>query len=308
MGNSGKWIVGIVAGFAGFAFLVMAFAFFLLATALTSDSGGGATEETYGGGGTERVAVVEIRDAIVDADDVIRQLRKYRERSSVKAIVLRLDSPGGAVVPSHEIHDEVRRTRNHGTPVVASMGTVAASGAYYIACAADVIVANPGSITGSIGVVSEFANFQPLLEKIGIESTTITSGEFKDTGNPTRRMRVNEREYLQRTINDIYEQFVGIVVRGRGLNADSVRALADGRIYTGQQAYVNGLVDTLGTLATAVRIAGNLGKIKGEPRVMREVEQQTLLDMFVGTRARQSLEEMGARLRVTSPLEYRMQY
>ncbi|MDX9758765.1 MAG: signal peptide peptidase SppA [Bacteroidota bacterium] len=308
MGNSGKWIVGIVAGFAGFAFLVMAFAFFLLATAVTTDSSASASEESYGGSGTERVAIVEIRDAIVDAEDVIRQLRKYRQRSSVKAIVLRLDSPGGAVVPSHEIHDEVRRTRRLGTPVVASMGSVAASGAYYIACAADRIVANPGSITGSIGVVSEFANFQPLLEKIGIENTTITSGEYKDTGNPTRRMRANEREYLQHTIDNIYEQFVDIVVRGRRMDADSVRALADGRIFTGQQAVANGLVDTLGTLSTAVRIAGNLGKIKGEPRVMREVEERTLLDMLVGTRTRQSIEEMGAQLRNASPLEYRMQY
>ena len=308
MGNSGKWIVGIIAGFAGLAFLVMAFAFFLLATAVTTDTSADAAEESYGGSGSERVAIVEIRDVIMDAEDVIRQLRKYRERSSVKAIVLRLDSPGGAVVPSHEIYEEVRRTRNYGKPVVASMGSVAASGAYYIACAADMIVANPGTITGSIGVVSEFASFQQLMEKIGIESTTITSGEFKDTGNPTRRMRPEEREYLQRTINDVYEQFVDIVVRGRAMSADSVRGLADGRIYTGQQAYRNGLVDTLGTLYTAIRVAGNLGKIKGEPRVMREREEETLLDMLVGTRTRHSIEQMGTQLRKDSPLEYRLNY
>lgn len=270
MGNSGKWIVGIMAGFAGVAFLVMAVAFFLLVTAVTAESTGDAIEETYGGTSSERVAVIEINTAITDAEAVIRQLRKYRKRSSVKAIVLRLDSPGGGAVPSHEIYEEVRRTRNLGQPVVVSMGSVAASGAYYIACAADVIVANPGTITGSIGVISEYASFQPLLEKIGIESTTITSGEFKDTGNPTRRMRTDEKEYLRRTILDVYEQFVDIVARGRGLDIDSVRVLADGRIYTGQRAYANGLVDTLGTLNTAIRIAGNLAKIQGEPRVMRE--------------------------------------
>jgi protease IV len=308
MGNSGKWIVGIFAGFAGLAFLVMAFAFFVLATAITTDTSADAVEESYGGSGSERVAIVDISDVIMNAEDVIRQLRKYRERSSVKAIVLRLDSPGGAVVPSHEIYEEVRRTRNYGKPVVASMGSVAASGAYYIACAADMIVANPGTITGSIGVVSEFASFQELLEKIGIESTTITSGEFKDTGNPTRRMRPEEREYLQHTIDDVYGQFVDIVVRGRAMSEDSVRVLADGRIYTGQMAYGNGLVDTLGTLYTAVRIAGNLGKIKGEPRVMREREKETLLDMLVGTRTRRSIEQMGTQLRKDTPLEYRLNY
>ncbi|MBE0644819.1 MAG: signal peptide peptidase SppA [Bacteroidetes bacterium] len=308
MGNSGRWIVGILAGFAGMAFLVMALAFFLLVTAVTTDASSDTVEETYGGSGSERVAIVEIAAPIVDAEDVIRQLRKYRARSSVKAVVLRLDSPGGGVVPSHEIYEEVRRMRNYGKPVVVSMGSVAASGAYYIACAADVIVANPGTITGSIGVISEFANFQSLLEKIGIESTTITSGEFKDTGNPTRHMRPEERAYLQRTIDNVYEQFVDIVARGRGMEADSVRNLADGRIYTGEQAYGNGLVDTLGTLYTAIRIAGNLGKIKGEPRVMREKEQETLLDLLVGTRARHSIEQMGTQMQPGGPLEYRMHY
>jgi protease-4 len=157
-------------------------------------------------------------------------------------------------------------------------------------------------------VISEFASFQPLLEKIGIENTTITSGEFKDTGNPSRRMRPAEKEYLQRTINNVYEQFVDVVVRGRDLTPDSVRALADGRIYTGQQAFDNGLVDTLGTLYTAIRIAGNLGKIKGEPRVMQEKEKETLLDILVGTRTRRSLEQMGTQIQHGGPLEYRMHY
>ncbi|MFA6233011.1 MAG: signal peptide peptidase SppA [Bacteroidota bacterium] len=308
MGNSGKWIVGIVAGFAGLAFLVMSLSFFLLITAVTSESTTDTVEDTYGGAGSERVAIVQISSTIVESEDIIRQLRKYRKRSSVKAIVLRLDSPGGAVVPSHEIWEEVRRTRSYGKPVVASMGSVAASGAYYIACGADVIVANPGTITGSIGVISQFASFQQLLEKIGIESTTIKSGEFKDTGNPSRRMRPEEIEYLQRTIDNVYEQFVDIVARGRDMAPDSVRVLADGRIYTGQQAYKNGLVDTLGTLYTAIRIAGNLGKIKGEPRVMQEKEKETLLDILVGTRARRSIEQMGTQVQPGGPLEYRMHY
>ncbi len=308
MGNSGKWIVGILAGFAGAAFLVMAVAFFLLVTAVTAESTEDAIEETYGGTGSERVAIIEISTPITDAEDVIRQLRKYRKRSSVKAIVLRLDSPGGGPVPSHEIYEEVHRTRKLGQPVVVSMGSVAASGAYYIACAADVIVANPGTLTGSIGVISEHASYQQLLEKIGIENTTVAIGEFKDTGNPSRRMRPEEKEYLRSTILEVYEQFIDVVARGRGLDIDSVRILADGRIYTGQRAVANGLVDTLGTLGTAIRIAGNLGKIQGEPRVMREKERKTLLDQFIGTRARRSLEEMGTHMQPGGPLEYRMQY
>lgn len=308
MGSGGKWIVGIVAIFAGGAFMVMALAFFLLATAITTEPTTDSMEDTFGSAGSERVAIIDINTPIMDAEDIIRQLRKYRKRGSVKAIVLRLNSPGGAVVPSHEIYEEVRRTRKHGKPVIASMGSVAASGAYYIACAADIIVANPGSVTGSIGVISEFTNIKPLLDKIGIGHSTITSGKFKDTGSPIRPMRPEEREYLQRTIDDIYGQFVDVVIRGRNMDADSVRQLADGRIFTGRQAMKSGLVDTLGTLYTAIRIAGNLGKIKGEPRVMREKERESLLDMFVGARASRSLERLGSSLQHETPLEYRMLY
>ncbi|MBR9977638.1 MAG: signal peptide peptidase SppA [Bacteroidetes bacterium] len=309
MGSGGKWIVGIVAVFAGGAFMVMALAFFLLATAVTTETTTTDTmEDTYGSAGSERVAIIDINTPIMDADDIIRQLRKYRKRGSVKAIVLRLNSPGGAVVPSHEIYEEVRRTRKHGKPVIASMGSVAASGAYYIACGADIIVANPGSVTGSIGVISEFPNIKQLLDKIGIGHSTITSGTFKDTGSPLRPMRPEERAYLQQTIDDIYTQFVDVVIRGRDMEADSVRQLADGRIFTGRQAMEHGLVDTLGTLYTAIRIAGNLGKIKGEPRVMRERERESLLDIFVGAHASRSLERLGSSLQHETPLEYRMLY
>jgi len=307
MSSAGKWIIGIVAAFAGMGFIILAMAVFMLATAVTAPESD-TYEESWGGTSSDRVALIEIETPIFDADDVVRQLRKYRQWNTVKAIVLRLDSPGGAVVPSHEIYEEVLRTEKHGKPVVVSMGSVAASGAYYIACGASRIVSNPGTITGSIGVVSEFASFGELLDKIGIETTIIKSGEYKDIGNPAREMRDREREHLQRTIDNIYDQFVEVVVRGRQLSDDSVRTLADGRIFTGEQAYGLGLVDTLGTLQTAVTIAGTLGKIEGEPRITREREEESLMDIVLGAQTRQTIEDMGTRLRNQSPLEYRLIY
>ncbi|MBN1446903.1 MAG: S49 family peptidase, partial [Bacteroidetes bacterium] len=181
MSSSGKWIIGILAAFAGMGFIILAMAIFMLATAVSTPETD-SYEDNWGGTSSERVAVIEIAEPIFDAEDVVRQLRKYRQRRSVRAIVLRLDSPGGGVVPSHEIYEEVRRVRKHGKPVVVSMGSVAASGAYYIACAASYVVSNPGTITGSIGVISEFASFAELLDKIGIQTTVIKSGDFKDVG------------------------------------------------------------------------------------------------------------------------------
>ncbi len=305
MSTAGKWILGLVVGFAGMALLFFAIALFSFTGALTSASSP-TYEESTGGSGTDRVAVIRIEEPITDAEDVIRQLKKYRKRSSVKAIVLRLDSPGGAVVPSHEIYEEVNRTRKLGMPIVVSMGSVAASGAYYIACAATRIVANPGTITGSIGVVSTFPNFKGLMDKIGVGETTIKSGEFKDVGNPSRPMTERERSFLQGSIDNVYGQFVRIVADSRKLSVDSVRILADGRIYTGEQAFSSGLVDTLGTMQTAIAIAGTLGKISGEPRITEEIERESLLDTFMGARASQTLRRFESMLQSTSPVEYRM--
>ncbi len=305
MSTAAKWIIGIIVAFAGIALFIFAISLFTLTTALTTASSS-SYEESTGGSGSDRVAIIRIEDVIMDADEAVRQLKKYRKRSSVKAIVLRLDSPGGAVVPSHEIYEEVKRTRNLGMPVVISMGSVAASGAYYIACGASYVVANPGTITGSIGVVSSFANFEGLMDKIGIEQTTIKSGEFKDVGNPSRPMTERERAFLQLTIDNVYGQFVRIVSVARKLPEDSVRVLADGRIYTGEQAYASGLVDTLGTLQTAVTIAGTLGKISGEPRIVEEVEKESILDLLMGARTSETLRRLETSLRSSPPVEYRM--
>lgn len=219
-------------------------------------SGGGSD---FGG---EAVGVVEIEGAIADARDTIEQIRSFREDEDIKAIVIRINSPGGAVGPSQEIYREIRKTV--GTKnVVASMGAVAASGGYYVACAADGIVANPGTITGSIGVIMGYTNFRQLLDKIGMVPVVIKSGPYKDTGSPTREMREDERQILQSITNGIHNQFVTAIAEGRKMDRAQVEAAADGRIFTGEDAKANGLVDRLGNFEDALEWAGELGGIDG---------------------------------------------
>lgn len=228
--------------------------------------GGMAMAVWIGAGGgdfsDEAVGVVEIEGAIADARDTIEQIRSFREDEDIKAIVIRINSPGGAVGPSQEIYREIRKTV--GTKnVVASMGAVAASGGYYVACAADGIVANPGTITGSIGVIMGYTNFRQLLDKIGMVPVVIKSGPYKDTGSPTREMREDERQILQSITNGIHNQFVTAITEGRKMDRAQVEAAADGRIFTGEDAKANGLVDRLGNFEDALEWAGELGGIDG---------------------------------------------
>lgn len=209
------------------------------------------------------VGVVEIEGTITDARTVLENIRRFREDEDIKAIVIRIDSPGGAVGPSQEIYREIRKTIGS-KKVVASMGAVAASGGYYIACAADGIVANPGTITGSIGVIMGYTNFRKLLDKIGLVPVVIKSGPYKDTGSPMREMRDDEREILQAVIGSIREQFVSAIAEGRNMDRDKVAGLADGRIFTGEEAQAKGLVDRLGNFEDALAWAGELGGIKGD--------------------------------------------
>jgi protease IV len=307
MSNTGKWVLGIGGIFLGVAIVFFAFAFFGLTTTLMSVNESDSYEESNGSG-SDRVAIVDIDDVIVQSDEIIRELRRYAGRSNVKAIVLRMDSPGGAVAPSQEIYQEVRRIVESGTPVVVSMSSVAASGAYYIACGASRIVANPGTITGSIGVISEFTSYKLLMDKIGIENTTVKSGKYKDVGNPSREMTDEDYDHLQGLVNDIYEQFVDDVARSRKLPLDTVRNYADGRVYTGRQARAIGLIDTLGTMQTAIRIAGVLGKIEGEPRTVRSRRRSTFFERFFGARSQQTLEQLQQRVEHHAPMEYRLSY
>ena len=230
----------------------------------------------------DKIALIKIDGLILDSQDVIDQLKKYSKNASVKAIVLRIDSPGGAVVPSQEIYEEIKKVRAKNQKVITSMGTVAASGGYYIASASDKIMANPGTLTGSIGVIMEFASFEQLLNKIGVKGEVVKSGPLKDVGNPMRTMTADEKAYLQKVINDVYDQFVNAVAEGRHMDKAKVLSLADGSVYTGRQAKDLGLVDELGDQEDAVRLAAKMCNIQGEPKVITEEKKTSLLDLLRG--------------------------
>ncbi|NQT68493.1 MAG: signal peptide peptidase SppA [Desulfobacteraceae bacterium] len=211
----------------------------------------------------EKVGVIEVNGIIADAKNVIQNLKHFREDNSIKAIVIRIDSPGGAVGPSQEIFREIRKTLST-KKVIASMGAIAASGGYYVAAGTDGIVANPGTITGSIGVIMGFTNYQELLQKIGLVPVVIKSGEFKDIGSPAREMTAKEKTILKDFAKKIHRQFIMDIVEGRKMDQDKVESLADGRIFTGEESKDLGLVDRLGNLEDAIEWAGRLGGIKGK--------------------------------------------
>ena len=229
--------------------------------------------------GGNRIALVEVAGLIVDADRVVRELGDYGEDPSIRAIVVRIQSPGGVVGPTQEIHDAILRVRNQGKPVVASMGSVAASGGYYLAAAATRIIANPGTLTGSIGVIMQLAEIEGLLRKVGVRYEVIKAGRFKDSASFARPMTPEERAVLQAVLDDMHDQFVTAIAEGRRLGKDRVRALADGRVYSGRMAKDLGLVDALGGLDEAIRLAGELGGVPGKPRVVRPRRPWRLLDL-----------------------------
>lgn len=236
--------------------------------------------------GGNRVAVVAVEGLIADAERVVRDLDRHAEDPAVRAVVVRIQSPGGVVGPTQEIHDAVLRVRRAGKPVVASMGSIAASGGYYLAAAADQIVANPGTLTGSIGVILQLAEVEGLLRKVGVRYEVIKSGRYKDAASFARAMRPDERAVLQAVLDDMHDQFVQAVAEGRHLPRDRVQALADGRVYSGRMAKELGLVDALGGLEDAIRIAGELAGIPGKPRVIRPPRGWRLWDLVgLGGRA-----------------------
>lgn len=229
----------------------------------------------------DRIALIRVEGVILDSQATVGELKRFGENPSVKAIVLRIDSPGGGVVPSQEIHDAVKRVRaKSNKAVIASMGSVAASGGYYIAAATDRIVANPGTLTGSIGVIMETANVEGLLQKIGVEGVVIKSGKFKDVGSPLRKMSDEERSLMQMVMDDVHKQFIEAVAAGRALEVADVQALADGRIYTGRQAKDARLVDELGNLEDAIQLAADVVGIEGEPKVVEPRRRFSIRDIL----------------------------
>ncbi|NOZ68632.1 MAG: signal peptide peptidase SppA [Deferribacteres bacterium] len=229
----------------------------------------------------EKVAIVRVTGVIIDSGSVIEELKGYSKDNSVKAIVLRVDSPGGAVAPSQEIYEEILKIKKK-KKVVVSMGSVAASGGYYISAPADKIVANAGTLTGSIGVIMEIPNVKGLMEKVGIETEVIKSGKHKDMASVFKSMTPEERRILQSVLDDVHEQFIRAVSEARGMKFEDVKKLADGRIFTGRMARELGLVDELGNLHDAVMLAGSLSGIKGEPSVVEKKEKFSFFDLLRG--------------------------
>jgi protease-4 len=241
----------------------------------------------------EKVGVVEVKGYIADPQDTIQDIRRYREDKSIKAIVLRIDSPGGGVGPSQEISREVQRTLLQDKKVIASLGAVAASGGYYIASAASGIVANPGTITGSIGVIMGFTDIQGLLQKIGVTPVVVKSGEYKDIGSPVRTMTDAERTLLQTFSDQVHRQFITAIAEGRHIEYEKVASVADGRILTGENAHELGLVDRLGNLEDAIAWAGEMGGITGKVSAVYAKDKK---HTFIKRLAESSLHEIMSQL------------
>jgi protease-4 len=212
------------------------------------------------------IGLVEVKGMILDSKETVRQLRHFLKKEDIKAVVLRVDSPGGVVAPSQEIYEEVRKFAAR-KKIIVSMGSLAASGGYYISAPATTIYANPGTITASIGVLIKLSNIEALMDKIGIKSTVVKTGKFKDAGSPARALTEEDRAMFQSVIDSTHNQFVRAVAAGRKLPEDEVRRIADGRVLSGEQALALKLVDRLGTLQDAIEEAGRLAGIKGEPEV-----------------------------------------
>ncbi len=245
----------------------------------------------------EKIAVVKIEGVLLESKDIIEELREHSENGSVKAILLRIDSPGGAVAPSQEIYTEVMKIRDEGKKkIVTSMGNVAASGGYYIASATDKIVANPGTVTGSIGVILELANVSGLMKKVGVESVVIKSGKFKDVGSLFRSMTPEERDLLQGVIDDTYDQFVEAVSAGRGISREDLMPIADGRVFTGRQAKKLGLVDELGSMQDAIKITADLAGIKGEPDIIERKKKFSILERLIRNSSLAGLIDNGKKI------------
>ena len=228
----------------------------------------------------DKIAIVEIKGVIAQSSGIIEQLQQHLEDEGVKAIILRIDSPGGGVGPSQEIHREILKIKSK-KKVITSMGSVAASGGNNIACASDLIVANPGTITGSIGVLMQFSNFEELLKKIGIKGVVLKSGEHKDIGSPLREMRPEEKKIMQEVLDNVHQQFIQAVAEGRKLDYSKVVQIADGRILTGEQAKNFGLVDKMGNLQDTIDITAEMVGIEGKPNVLYPKKRISIWELLM---------------------------
>jgi protease-4 len=250
--------------------LLIGVVFFALLYALGLFKGAGSSFSSI----REKIGIVQIEGVIADSREVCEQIEEFSNDDAIRAVILRIDSPGGGVAPSQEIYEAVHKLRTK-KRVVASMGSVAASGGYLIATAAERIVANPGTITGSISAVMHFADVQELMKKVGVRSSVVKSGKFKDIGSPAREMTTEERQLIQGIVDDIYDQFVQTISENRKIPLEKIRKIADGRIFSGRQALHLKLVDELGGLQDSILLAGRLSGIVGKPDVIYATKKKT---------------------------------
>ncbi|MFA5179827.1 MAG: signal peptide peptidase SppA [Syntrophales bacterium] len=228
---------------------------------------------------SEKVGVVTVAGVITDALETVQQLEDLGKDDSVRAVVVRIDTPGGAVAPSQEIYGAVRELKKK-KKVVASIGSIGASGGYLIACAADRTVANPGSITGSISTVMHLLNAEGLLSKIGLKPSVIKSGKYKDIGSPSREITAEEKALLQSVIDDMNDHFIDTIAADRKMPREKVKAIADGRIFSGRQAMQAGLVDELGDMNHAIVLAGSMSGMKGRPEAIYSGKKKSYWDVL----------------------------
>jgi len=300
MAKRRDWIIGLIIVGSFMVFTALSVMVFV---------GMSQTDGIEFGGFGDRIAIVDVKGTISSSETVVQQLRRFSEDESVPAIVLRVDSPGGGVAASQEIYGELMRVKDKGKKVIVSMGSIAASGGLYVSVAADQIVANPGTLTGSIGVILQFPTAERLFEKIGVQYETVKSGVYKDVGNLSRDMTEQEHAALQTVIDDTYDQFVTAIADGRDLTKDSVKVFADGRIFTGRQAMHLGLVDSLGDLQDALNIAADMVGMDTPPKTVRVIEHKraSIMDLF-GHALIEWLVGLTRDEGMTSPaLEYRFQ-
>ena len=272
MSKRNDWLVGL-----GIAVITVILILFMAVFSSRNRS----TDRIKISAGGDKIAVVELIGPIYDSRRYVRQFKQFGDHKSIRAIVFRIDSPGGGVAASQEIYEAVKRVRDTGKPVVVSMGSVAASGGFYVACGADTIVANPGTTTGSIGVIAEFINLKELYKKIGISFESIKSGRYKDAGSPHKPLTQGDKKYLQSFVDDAFDQFVDVVINERNMSRKKVLQFADGRVFTGKQAKENGLIDLLGDYEFAIQLAAELGGISGKPTIVKERRRNvTLFDLL----------------------------
>ncbi|HMQ68721.1 MAG TPA: signal peptide peptidase SppA [Ignavibacteria bacterium] len=307
--NSGRLFWGIFISLFIIAIVFAGLSLLYLAK-VTSSSGDTYYETT--GSGNGKIAVVDLDFTILSSGSIVRQFKKYGEDNSIKGIILRVNTPGGGVAASQEMYEMIKSVRDAGKPVIVSISSLGASGGYYAACGGSIIVADGGSLVGSIGVIINLTNFKDLAEKIGVSQTIIKSGELKDAGNPLREVNEKDKEYFQDIVDDSFEQFLEVVSKERKMNMDTLKIYATGRVFTGRQAKEIGLVDSLGTYEDAVRIAGRMAGIEGDPVIVKEKVRLSFVERMIEGFSNNEIKSIKEDLKnefINQPLlQYKFEY